>query len=84
MAGDKITAKHQATLPLENSEASRLGPGGMVDIEPRMIDSGRVLVPRQAPDRSWVGLLKSQIQNQDHSMDSIRRSIATGIAKDGA
>jgi bifunctional DNA-binding transcriptional regulator/antitoxin component of YhaV-PrlF toxin-antitoxin module len=86
MPSVKITAKRQATFPLETCEALRIGPGDIVDIETRMIDGDRVwvLVPRQAPDRSWVGSLKGRIQNQDHSMDSIRRSIAAGRQKDRA
>ena len=86
MPSVKITAKRQATFPLETCEALRIGPGDIVDVEPRMIDNEQVWVlrPRQAPDRSWVGSLRGQIQNRDHSMESIRRSIATGRQKEGA
>lgn len=86
MPSVKITAKRQATFPLETCEALRIGPGDIVDIEPRMIDGDRVwvLLPRAAPDRSWVGALKDQARNQDHSMDSIRASVALGRQKEGA
>jgi bifunctional DNA-binding transcriptional regulator/antitoxin component of YhaV-PrlF toxin-antitoxin module len=81
----KITAKRQATFPLETCQALRIGPGDIVDVEPRIIDGERVwvLLPRPAPDRSWVGCLKEQIRSEDHSMDSIRRSIAVGRHKEG-
>ena len=81
----KITAKRQATFPLETCEALRIGPGDIVDIEPRMIGGVRVWVlrPRPAPDRSWVGGLNGQIKSVDHSMESIRRSIAAGRRKEG-
>ncbi len=86
MPSVKITAKRQATFPLETCEALRIGPGDIVDVEPRMIDGERVwvLLPRPSPDRSWVGALKGQIQSEDHSMESIRRSIAVGRQKESA
>jgi bifunctional DNA-binding transcriptional regulator/antitoxin component of YhaV-PrlF toxin-antitoxin module len=86
MPSIKINAKRQATFPLETCEALRIGPGDIVDIEARMIDGDQiwVLVPKGAPDRSWVGSLKVQAQNQDHSMDSIRRSISGGRQRESA
>lgn len=85
MPSVKITAKRQATFPLETCEALRIGPGDIVDVEPRMIDGERVwvLLPRPVPDRSWVGALKGRVQSEDHSMESIRRSIAVGRQKEG-
>lgn len=85
MPSVRITTKRQATFPLETCEALRIGPGDIVDVEPRMIGGERVWVlrPRPAPDRSWVGGLKGSIQSEDHSMDSIRRSIAAGRRKEG-
>jgi bifunctional DNA-binding transcriptional regulator/antitoxin component of YhaV-PrlF toxin-antitoxin module len=86
MPSVKITSKRQATFPLETCEALRIGPGDIVDVESRMIDGERVwvLLPRTGPDRSWVGALKDQVRNQDHSMDSIRASVALGRQKKGA
>jgi bifunctional DNA-binding transcriptional regulator/antitoxin component of YhaV-PrlF toxin-antitoxin module len=85
MPSVKITAKRQATLPLETCEALQIGPGDIVDVEPQMIGDEKVWVlrPRKKPDRSWIGSLRSQINTTDHDMDSIRRSIAEGRRKDG-
>lgn len=85
MPSVKITAKRQATFPLETCEALRIGPGDIVDVEPRLIDDEQVWIlrPRQTPDRSWVGSLRDRIKNDDHSMDGIRRSIERGRRENG-
>lgn len=85
MPSVKITAKRQATFPLETCEALRIGPGDIVDVEPRIIDEEQVWIlrPRRTPDRSWVGSLRDYVRTQDHSMESIRRSIAEGRKKEG-
>jgi hypothetical protein len=56
-----------------------------VDVEPQLIGGEQVWVlrPRKKPDRSWIGSLRGQIKNTDHSMASIRRSIAEGRRKEG-
>jgi len=81
----KITAKRQATFPVETCEALRIGPGDIVDVEARVIDDEQVWIlrPRKTPDRSWIGSLRAQAHVQDHSMESIRRSIAEGRKKEG-
>jgi len=86
MPSVKITAKRQATLPAETCEALQIGPGDIVDVEPRLIDNEQVWVlrPRKKPDRSWMGSLRDQIRNTDHSMESIRHSIAKGRREERA
>ena len=81
----KITTKRQATFPVETCDALRIGPGDIVDVEPRVIDDEQVWIlrPRRTPDRSWIGSLRDQARAQDHSMESIRRSIAEGRKKEG-
>lgn len=80
MPSVKITAKRQATLPLETCKALRIGPGDIVDVEPLVIDNEEVWVlrPRKSADRTWIGSLRGAIRSDDHSMDSIRDSIAKG------
>jgi bifunctional DNA-binding transcriptional regulator/antitoxin component of YhaV-PrlF toxin-antitoxin module len=80
----KITAKRQATFPVETCEAMRIGPGDIVDVESRVIDDEQVWIlrPRKTRDRSWIGSLRDQAHAQDHSMESIRRSIAEGRKKE--
>ena len=82
----KITAKRQATISLETYEALGIGPGDIVHVEPRMIDGEEVgeLHHSPAPDRSWVAAMKGQTQSEDHSTESIRRSIAVGRQKESA
>jgi bifunctional DNA-binding transcriptional regulator/antitoxin component of YhaV-PrlF toxin-antitoxin module len=81
----KITTKRQATFPVETCDALRIGPGDIVDIEPRVIDDEQVWVlrPRKTPDRSWIGSLRDEARGRDHSMESVRRSIAEGRKKEG-
>ena len=81
----KITTKRQATFPVETCDALRIGPGDIVDVEPRVIDDEQVWIlrPRKTPDRSWIGSLRDQVRAQDHSMESIRQSIAEGRKKEG-
>ena len=83
----KITAKRQATFPVETCNALRIGPGDIVDVEPRVIDDEQVWIlrPRKTPDRSWIGSLRNEACTpENHSMESIRRSIAEGRKKEGA
>ena len=80
----KITTKRQATFPVETCDALRIGPGDIVDVESRVIDDEQVWIlrPRRTPDRSWIGSLRDQARAQEHSMESIRRSIAEGRKKE--
>jgi bifunctional DNA-binding transcriptional regulator/antitoxin component of YhaV-PrlF toxin-antitoxin module len=84
MPSVKITAKRQATLPLETCKALRIGPGDIVDVEARVIDNEEVWIlrPRKSPDRSWIGSLGKEIHSSNHSMESIRESIAKGWAQE--
>ena len=82
-----LTAKRQATFPLETCKSLGLKPGDVVELEARDDADGRVWVlrPRPARARRWIGRLGTyggQVAN--HSLEAIRNSIATGRKKEGA
>mgnify|MGYP001226869291 FL=1 len=76
-----LTAKRQATLPLETCKSLGLKPGDVVDLEARDDTSGRIWVlrPRPARARRWIGSLVTYGKAAtDHSMEAVRASVATG------
>lgn len=80
-----LTAKRQATFPVETCRLLGLQPGDTVELEAR--DEGAekvwVLRPRPARARRWVGSLKGfGSKATDHSLESVRASIAAGRKKD--
>ena len=76
----KLTSKRQATFPAETCTALGVGPGDTLEIQSRLINGEQVWVMKQAtaPDFSWVGSLKGKSVVTDHSMETIRASIAAG------
>jgi bifunctional DNA-binding transcriptional regulator/antitoxin component of YhaV-PrlF toxin-antitoxin module len=82
-----LTAKRQATLPLETCRSLGLQPGDVVELVARDGADGRewVLRPRPARVRKWLGRLEAHGRKTDaHSMESIRASIAAGRKRRGA
>ena len=82
-----LTAKRQATFPLETCQALGLRPGDTVELEARDEVAGKVWVLRPRPSRSrrWVGSLAAfGGVATDHSLEAIRSSIAAGRKKDRA
>lgn len=80
-----LTAKRQATLPLETCRSLGLQPGDTVELEARDEEAGRVWVlrPHPARRRGWVGCLASfGDQANDHSLAAIRASIVAGRKRD--
>jgi bifunctional DNA-binding transcriptional regulator/antitoxin component of YhaV-PrlF toxin-antitoxin module len=81
-----LTAKRQATFPLETCKSLGLKPGDVVELEARDDDDGRVWVlrPRPARARSWVGYLEAYGRaTTDHSLAAVRASIAAGRKRAG-
>ena len=82
-----LTAKRQATFPLETCKSLGLKPGDVVELEARDDADGRVWVlrPRPARAREWFGCLDAfGREAADHSMEAVRASIAAGKKKEGA
>lgn len=82
-----LTAKRQATLPLETCTFLGLKPGDVVDLEPRNGAEGRewVLRPRPVKRRKWIGSLAAfGSGTPDHSMRSVRASIEAGRKSEDA
>ena len=80
-----LTAKRQATFPVETCKALGLKPGDSVELEARDDASGRVWVlrPRPARARRWVGSLAAYGGAvSDHSLQAVRASIAAGQKRD--
>jgi bifunctional DNA-binding transcriptional regulator/antitoxin component of YhaV-PrlF toxin-antitoxin module len=73
-----LTAKRQATFPLETCKSLGLKPGDTVELEARDEDAGRVWVLRPRPSRArrWVGSLAAYGGvAPDHSLAAVRESI---------
>lgn len=82
-----LTAKRQATFPLETCQSLGLKPGDVVELEAREGAEGRewVLRPRPARARRWIGRLEVYGRAaSDHSLEAVRASIAAGRKKEGA
>ncbi|MFA5264176.1 MAG: AbrB/MazE/SpoVT family DNA-binding domain-containing protein [Opitutaceae bacterium] len=82
-----LTAKRQATLPVETCKSLGLKPGDVVELEARDEANGRVWVlrPRPARARRWIGSLQSFVRPvADHSLEAVRKSIAAGRKREGA
>jgi len=82
-----LTAKRQATFPLETCQALGLKPGDVVELEARDGAGGRewVLRPRATRARKWLGSLGDYgRETADHSMEAVRASIAAGRKRQGA
>ena len=77
----RLTSKRQATFPKETCEALGLKPGDLIELEPRTEGGTKVWVLRPQPTgtRDWVGCLGARARKMtDHSLATIRESIATG------
>jgi len=81
----KLTSKRQVTFSKEACEALRVLPGDTIEMEPRILDGKKVYIlnPKTA-ERPWLGFLDGKIKKvDDHSMEAIRESIATGRKQTG-
>jgi len=77
----KLTAKRQATFPVDVCEQLGLQPGDEIELIPRMEDGEQrwMLQKRGAPVRPWLGALRAYSGNvTEHSMDAVRDSITRG------
>jgi bifunctional DNA-binding transcriptional regulator/antitoxin component of YhaV-PrlF toxin-antitoxin module len=76
-----LTAKRQATFPVETCKSLGLKPGDSVELEARDERDGRVWVLRPRPSRArhWVGSLgEFGAAKSDHSLKAVRANIAAG------
>lgn len=74
----KLSSKRQATFPRDVCDALGLQPGDEIMLEARKDDDVEswTLRPAKARSRPWLHRLKSYAPDKDHSMESIRASIA--------
>ena len=82
-----LTAKRQATFPLETCLSLGLQPGDSIELEARTEAAGKIWVLRPRPSRArrWVGSLAAfGGAATDHSLEAVRASIAAGRKKDRA
>ena len=80
----KLTAKRQATLPVDTCDALGVKPGDLIALESRVENGERIWVLRPTPGRArpWVGCLTSHARPvRTHAMTAIRRSIAAARKK---
>ncbi len=82
MSKIRLTSKRQATFPVRLCEELGVAPGDELEVESAKIKGKRVWVLKPSiKDRSsWIGSLKRYAAKAggDHSMDSVRKSIAKG------
>lgn len=76
----KLSSKRQATFPRGVCESLGLEPGDEIVLEPRITDGEETwsLRPAKARQRPWLHRLNRYAVEKDHSMESIRTSIAKG------
>ena len=76
-----VTAKRQATLPVELCEDLGIEPGDKIALERRTVDGEAVWVLR-APGRdwSWFGGAKRYAEGKTHRWDSIEKSVGKAMA----
>lgn len=83
MSAIKVTAKRQATLPVEFCRELGIKPGDEINVEKRMMGKERVwLLQPASSSLSWFGSLKKYTQNKSHDMADIRKSIGRGLGKE--
>lgn len=79
----KLSTKRQATFPKSVCEALGLEPGDEI----MLVHNGEgaeeswTLRPSKGRARAWLHQLKPYAQGKDHSMESVRASIAKGRGK---
>ena len=83
MAKIKLTAKRQATFPVEVCHGLGVEPGDEIELVPMLTEEGeRIRALKKAsksPGRDSLGCLNQFAGNASaHSMDAIRKSIAEG------
>lgn len=78
-----ITAKRQATLPVEVCEDLGIKPGDKIILERRSIDGDTVWVLK-APGRdwSWLGGARRYATGKSHRWDAVEKSIGEAMASD--
>ena len=82
-----LTAKRQATFPLETCKSLGLKPGDSVELEARDDSDGRVWVLRPRPSRArrWVGSIAAYGRaTSEHSLKAVRASIAASRKRERA
>ena len=78
-----LTSKRQATFPRQVCDDLNLLPGDVIELEPAELAGERVWVlrPQKPPQRPWLGCLAAKTAVTDHSLESVRASIAAGRGK---
>jgi AbrB family looped-hinge helix DNA binding protein len=80
-----VTAKRQATLPVEVCADLGIKPGDKLELERRTLE-GEVVWVLKAPGRdwSWLGAARRYAEGKSHRWESIEESIGKGMANDAA
>ena len=76
----RLTAKRQATFPVETCRSLGLQPGDTIELEPGETDGEKIWILRSRPARTrvWFGCLGAKANKvEDHSLEAIRASIAS-------
>lgn len=74
-----ITAKRQATLPVDLCEELGVGPGDRLRVERRRVAGQSVwVITGKKPDWSWFGRAGRFAKGKSHRWPDIERSIERG------
>ena len=77
-----VTAKRQATLPVELCEELGIEPGDKLQLERLPLGGETVWVLRvRDRDWSWFGAAKRYAEGKSHRWDHIERTIGEAIAR---
>lgn len=79
-----ITAKRQATLPVELCEELGVKPGDRLQVERRRVGDQAVwVITGKKPDWSWFGAARRHAKGKSHRWPDVERSIERGWRESG-
>ena len=83
MSTIKITAKRQATFPLELCRDLGIQPGDSLRVEKRLIRGERVwTLQPNGPSDSWFGSLRKYAKGKSHDLEKIRHRVGKRMGKE--
>ena len=77
-----VTAKRQATLPVELCEELGIEPGDKLELERRRLGGETVWILRaRGRDWSWLGGARRYAEGKSHRWEDIERAIGEAVAR---
>lgn len=77
-----VTAKRQATLPVELCEELGIEPGDKLELERRRLEGETVWILRaRGRDWSWLGAARRYAEGKSHRWEDIEKAIGEAMAR---